>query len=50
VIILVDNDDAGDRAARHNAQRWLREGRRVRKRHATIGNDFNDTLLARISP
>ena len=50
VIILVDNDDAGDRAARHNAQRWLREGRLVRKRRATIGNDFNDTLLARLLP
>jgi putative DNA primase/helicase len=50
VIILADNDDAGNRAARQNAQRWLREGKRVRIRHAPIGNDFNDTLIARVSP
>jgi hypothetical protein len=30
VIILADGDDPGERAARHAASRWVREGRRVR--------------------
>jgi putative DNA primase/helicase len=49
VIILADNDDAGNRTARRNAQRWLREGRIVRIARAPLGNDFNDTLIAGVS-
>lgn len=44
VIILVDNDRAGENASSDAAQRWLREGRRVRIARSKIGNDFNDWL------
>jgi hypothetical protein len=48
VIIAADNDanGAGERAARIAAQRWLREGRRVRVAlPPETGTDFNDLLL-----
>jgi putative DNA primase/helicase len=48
VIILADNDPNGrsERAARIAAQRWLREGRRVRvAMPPETGTDFNDLLL-----
>jgi hypothetical protein len=47
VMIAVDNDDAGQRAARAAALRWRKEGRQVRL--ATPdgrGQDFNDVLRA----
>jgi DNA primase len=45
VIVLADGDDAGDSAAREAAQRWSREGRRVRIARPAWGHDFNDLLL-----
>lgn len=44
VILLVDNDCAGENASADAAQRWLREGRRVRIARSKVGNDFNDLL------
>ena len=41
--------DAGEAAARAAAQRWKREGRRVRVAHPPRGCDFNDVLLGRVS-
>jgi putative DNA primase/helicase len=49
VIILADHDanDAGERAARTAAQRWLAEGRAVRiAMPPVLGTDFNDVLQA----
>lgn len=48
IIILADNDPAGHAAANYAAQRWLREGRRVRIARVPEGNDFNDTLMAKV--
>jgi putative DNA primase/helicase len=48
VIILADNDPtgAGEHAARHAAQRWLGEGRRVRiAMPPEPGTDWADVLL-----
>jgi hypothetical protein len=47
VIVLVDNDSAGENASREAAQRWISEGRRVRATRSKVGNDFNDALIAR---
>ena len=44
VIVLADGDDAGEAAARDCAQRWKREGRRVRIARPPRGFDFNDVL------
>jgi putative DNA primase/helicase len=44
VIILADGDDAGEAAAACAAQRWLKEGRRVRIARPPRGKDFNDIL------
>ena len=48
IIIFVDKDAPGEAAARHAAQRWLREGRRVRIARPKVGNDFNDMLLRKV--
>jgi Toprim domain len=45
VILLVDNDSAGENASWEAAQRWLGEGRRVRIARSKAGNDFNDWLM-----
>jgi putative DNA primase/helicase len=47
VIVLADGDGPGEAAARECAQRWNRQGRRVRIAHAPAGLDFNDVLLGR---
>jgi hypothetical protein len=47
VIVLADGDEPGEAAARHCAQRWQREGRRVRIARPPQGMDFNDLLRAR---
>jgi putative DNA primase/helicase len=47
VIVLADGDDPGEAAARDCAQRWKREGRRVRIARPPQGMDFNDLLLGR---
>jgi putative DNA primase/helicase len=45
VLICADNDGTGQRAAREAAERFLREGRRVRVAMPPIpGTDFNDVL------
>ena len=49
VTIAVDNDLPGQRAARMAANRWRKEGRRVRLAVPdNWGRDFNDVLLERI--
>jgi putative DNA primase/helicase len=45
VIVLADGDDPGEAAARDCAQRWKREGRRVRIARPPPGMDFNNMLL-----
>jgi hypothetical protein len=45
IIVLADGDDAGEAAAQDCAQRWRREGRRVRIARPPRGSDFNDLLL-----
>jgi DNA primase len=45
VIVLADGDDPGDTAARACAERWAREGRRVRIARPPPGFDFNDLLM-----
>lgn len=46
VIVLVDNDEEGERAALFAAGHWKREGRRVRLARPPAGfNDFNDVLI-----
>jgi putative DNA primase/helicase len=45
VIVLADGDDPGEAAARFSAQRWLRQGRKVRIARAPRGKDFNDVLI-----
>ena len=47
VIVLADGDDPGEAAARDCAQRWMREGRRVRIARPPRGSDFNDLLMGR---
>jgi hypothetical protein len=47
VIVLADGDLPGESAARHCAQRWQREGRRVRIARPPQGMDFNDLLKTR---
>jgi hypothetical protein len=47
VIVLADGDEAGEAAARDSAQRWKREGRRVRIARPPWGMDFNDLLVSR---
>jgi putative DNA primase/helicase len=46
VLICADNDASGtgQRAARDAAERFLREGRRVRIAMPPVGTDFNDIL------
>ncbi|WP_037281989.1 DUF7146 domain-containing protein [Rubellimicrobium mesophilum] len=44
VVILADGDDPGEAAARAAAQRWQRDGRRVRIARPLLGQDFNDLL------
>jgi putative DNA primase/helicase len=46
IIILADADKAGEAAAKDNARRWVREGRRVRIANPPTGMDFNDMLMA----
>jgi putative DNA primase/helicase len=48
VMIAADNDlpGRGQEAARKAAERWVREGRRVRITTPPVpGRDFNDVLL-----
>ena len=47
VIVLADGDEAGEAAARDCAQRWKRQGRRVRIARPPQGLDFNDLLRGR---
>jgi hypothetical protein len=47
VIVLADGDAGGERAALDCAQRWKREGRRVRIARPPQGMDFNDMLVCR---
>jgi DNA primase len=49
IVVLVDNDIAGERSSIHAAQRWVNEGRRVSVANPPIGKDFNDTLIAEAS-
>jgi len=44
VIVLADGDEPGEAAARNCAERWVREGRRVRIARPPKGMDFNDIL------
>lgn len=44
IIIAADNDAAGIKAA-EAAQKWLKEGRRVRIAYPPLNQDFNDLLL-----
>lgn len=44
VIVLADGDEAGERAARAAAERWVRERRHVRIARPPAGYDFNDVL------
>ena len=48
VIVLADGDEFGEAAACEAAQRWKREGRRVRIARPPDGLDFNDLLLGRL--
>ena len=47
VIVLADGDAPGEAAAQDCAQRWKREGRRVRIARPPQGTDFNDLLISR---
>jgi len=44
VIICADADEPGEKAAHDTAQRFLREGRKVRIARPEAGLDFNDHL------
>jgi putative DNA primase/helicase len=46
VIVLADGDEPGEAAAKECAQRFKREGRRVRIARPSQGMDFNDLLRA----
>lgn len=49
VVIAVDRDDAGERAAERAAARWRTEGRAVEFAAPNrLGTDFNDVLLRRV--
>jgi DNA primase len=48
VIVLADGDEPGEAAAQDCAQRWKREGRRVRIARPPRGTDFNDLLIRRV--
>jgi putative DNA primase/helicase len=45
VIIAADGDDAGERASQQAAQRFLREGKKVRIARPPTGKDFNDVVM-----
>ena len=45
VTVLVDGDDAGERAAVAAGAKWRGEGRRVFLAQAPVGKDFNDVLI-----
>lgn len=45
VTLLADADAPGEAAAKDAAERWVREGRRVRIARPPRGKDFNDLLL-----
>ena len=45
VIVLADGDGPGDAATRDCAQRWMRQGRRVRIVRPSRGMGLNDVLL-----
>jgi hypothetical protein len=45
VIILADGDPPGKQAATYAADRWTRQGRRVRIANAPAGSDFNELLI-----
>ena len=47
VIVLADADNAGEVAAKHCADRWTREGRRVRIARPPRNSDFNDMLMGK---
>lgn len=48
IILLIDNDDEGERGALSAAARWKREGRRIRlARPPPESGDFNDMLTGR---
>ena len=49
VIVLADGDRPGESAARTCAERWRREGRKVRIARPPSGLDFNDILASRSS-
>ena len=44
IIIAADGDDAGEQAADHAAERFIREGRTVRIAYPGRGRDFNDLI------
>ena len=46
VILLADNDVAGERATAAAAARFVREGRQVHIARPSIGSDFNDVPYA----
>jgi len=46
IIIAADGDEAGERAAKAAATKFLREGRGVRIARPEPGRDFNDELTA----
>ena len=48
VVIGADHDPVGLAAAYDSAERWTREGRRVRIALPPKGTDFNDLLLAKL--
>lgn len=50
VIVLADGDEPGETAAFECAQRWSREGRRVRIARPPSGMDFNDLLRRGTAP
>ena len=50
VIVLADGDEPGEAAAKGCAQRFKREGRRVRIARPPQGMDFNDLLRAAPTP
>ncbi len=49
ITITADNDPTGLAAARDAAERWTREGRRVRIALPPEGRDFNDLLRGAVS-
>lgn len=46
VVIAADGDESGEKAAHEAAERWVKEGRKVRIARPPRGKDFNDLLLA----